>query len=553
MCGTPLPQRPISSPGAQSTLNLTRVPAEGPQTTSALSGQFSSVTPTALEEAPAKRVNVPNSREPDSPRTAAPQPSGTAATSNYFSQAEESESLDQFIAKFHYTPPADEDEVTMMGDKPVLDNTARYDQAAPASVAEEQPLVVDPPVESVGAFARPEAAVEQAPPVDTEVVDNEVMEPPPFARKGIRERVPERSGFLDLSEPATQDVASDRGSSIVGPSFLGLSDTPGDAAYVGDEVVAGRSHWRLWTAVIFIGLFAVLGLMEWRSEKAQSNNGPIGVMKMQIERLKGRKGAVITPPPSSEASDAVTPSSSVKPNSSGPEIQVVPPAKPQSTTPEPEPNAPAEKSANPGGASNTPATAPAQSQTAAKSGSASGPAATTAPNTQAEPKNPQPAGGTSAGNEATKSSPAATAPTAAVPAAKPVKPAPGAEELAKAGNASDAAAASAWLWKSVAKGNPEAPVRLANMYIKGDGVPQSCEQALVLLQSASAGQNAAARSRLGALYATGTCVQRNRVRAYEYMRKAVEANPNAAWARDFKQQLWEQMSPQERAQAQTNR
>jgi TPR repeat protein len=127
---------------------------------------------------------------------------------------------------------------------------------------------------------------------------------------------------------------------------------------------------------------------------------------------------------------------------------------------------------------------------------------------------------------------------------------PGAEELAKAANASDSAAASAWLWKAVAKGNPEAPVKLANMYIKGDGVPQSCDQAIVLLRSAAAKENAAARSRLGALYATGTCVPRNRVRAYQYMNQALEVNPNAVWARDFRQQLWTQMTPEERQQAQ---
>ena len=130
---------------------------------------------------------------------------------------------------------------------------------------------------------------------------------------------------------------------------------------------------------------------------------------------------------------------------------------------------------------------------------------------------------------------------------------PGADELAKANDASDAAAASAWLWKSVAKGNPEAPVRLANMYIKGDGVARSCEQAVVLLKSAAAKENAGARSRLGTLYATGTCVPRDRVRAYEYMSSALQANPNASGARDLREQLWAQMSPQERTQAEKYR
>jgi len=34
------------------------------------------------------------------------------------------------------------------------------------------------------------------------------------------------------------------------------------------------------------------------------------------------------------------------------------------------------------------------------------------------------------------------------------------------------------------------------------------------------------------------------------MSQALEANPNAVWARDFRQQLWGQMTAQERQQAQ---
>ncbi len=556
MCGTPLPQPPITTPGAHSTLSFTRVPVDGPHTTPASTAHFDAMAPTAVEEAPASGVSAPEIGQPVSPRTPPAQPSATAVTRNYFSQAEEAQSLDQFIAGFHYTPPADEDEVTMTGDKPVLDTTAQYDQAAPVSVAEEQipvvePLVnvVEPPVKAIDLSPEEPAIIEEA-----SSAEAAALEPPPFATKGVREPipdqpVPERSGFLDLSEPPMQEVPSHRGSSIVGPSFLGLSDTPGNAAYVSGDGAAGRSHWRLWTAVIIIAIFGVLGVVEWRSEKGQSDNGPIGIMRMQINRLKGKKGAVITPPPASDATEAAPPISTVKPNGSGPEIQVAPQPKPHSTTAAPDNSAPVAKPAAPGAASNSPATTPAQSSAAAPAGTPSASGATAQPNTKAGPIKPQ-----ATSTEPAKGSAASGVPSAETAPAKPqAKPAPGAEELAKAANASDAAAASAWLWKSVAKGNPEAPVKLANMYIKGDGVPQSCEQALVLLRSSAAEQNAAARSRLGSLYATGTCVQRNRVRAYEYMSQAVEANPNAAWARDFKKQLWEQMTPQERAQAQTNR
>ena len=83
------------------------------------------------------------------------------------------------------------------------------------------------------------------------------------------------------------------------------------------------------------------------------------------------------------------------------------------------------------------------------------------------------------------------------------RPLPGADEMAKAKNASDSAAEAAWLWKATAKGNPDAPVQLADMYVKGDGVPRSCEQAVVLLKTAAEKENARARNRLAAMYAYG--------------------------------------------------
>jgi len=130
------------------------------------------------------------------------------------------------------------------------------------------------------------------------------------------------------------------------------------------------------------------------------------------------------------------------------------------------------------------------------------------------------------------------------------KIAPGALELNKAKNASDTAAEAAWLWKATAKGNPDAPVRLADMYIKGDGVPRSCEQAVVLLKTAAIKDNARACNRLASLYATGTCVQRNHVQAYRWLSSALAADPKSQWAQQNRDLTWQQMTPEERAQAQ---
>ena len=119
--------------------------------------------------------------------------------------------------------------------------------------------------------------------------------------------------------------------------------------------------------------------------------------------------------------------------------------------------------------------------------------------------------------------------------------------------ASDPTAAVAWLWKATSRGNSEAPVLLADMYVKGKGVPRSCEQALVLLRSASLKENAFARNRLAALYANGTCVARDRVKAYQLMSSALVADPGSDWARQTREDLWQQMTPEERVQAQKYR
>ncbi|MGA9646396.1 MAG: hypothetical protein WBQ76_10780, partial [Candidatus Korobacteraceae bacterium] len=130
---------------------------------------------------------------------------------------------------------------------------------------------------------------------------------------------------------------------------------------------------------------------------------------------------------------------------------------------------------------------------------------------------------------------------------------PGADELAKANNASDSAAEAAWLWKATAKGNPTAPVRLAGMYVKGEGVPRSCEQALVLLKTAAEKENAVARNQLASMYGSGVCVPRNRVEAYRWASSALAANPNSDWAQQRRDQIWQQMTPEERALAEKYR
>jgi TPR repeat protein len=125
--------------------------------------------------------------------------------------------------------------------------------------------------------------------------------------------------------------------------------------------------------------------------------------------------------------------------------------------------------------------------------------------------------------------------------------------MAKANNASDAAASAAWLWKATAKGNPVAPVRLADMYVQGNEIPRSCEQALVLLQAAATKENAQARTRLAELYDQGVCVQRNLVKAYRWLSAALAVDPKSNGALQDRDLVLQQMTPEERAEIQPSR
>jgi hypothetical protein len=71
------------------------------------------------------------------------------------------------------------------------------------------------------------------------------------------------------------------------------------------------------------------------------------------------------------------------------------------------------------------------------------------------------------------------------------------------GTARDSGEAASWLWKAVAKKNLSATLLLSDLYLRGDGVPKSCDQARLLLDAAARKGNAAAAERLRNLPAFG--------------------------------------------------
>jgi TPR repeat protein len=83
-------------------------------------------------------------------------------------------------------------------------------------------------------------------------------------------------------------------------------------------------------------------------------------------------------------------------------------------------------------------------------------------------------------------------------------------------------------------------------YLYGRGVPQDCERAQRNLQIGARQSNARAQTLLGAMYATGHCVNRDLPTAYRWFAKALHGDPgNSRVQRDL-EVLWKQMTPEER-------
>lgn len=390
-------------------------------------------------------------------------------------------------------------------DRELKEFVANFRWTPPAETADELTMRSEVPVidkEAPAVFHHPSFDDDVAPPpeVGPHPTGQEFYEPNGTAP---------RPRFLDVGEKSDGRVAAG------GKSFLGLDNAPSQILL---EEVAGGSKRRGWlwgTILALVAIFGGLGYLEGRAQSTHAFRGPVEIVRDEYNNLREKLLSKVAP-----AADT--------PESSPPET-----AKPAEPKSQPETS-----------------TQPATTQPDV--------AQQTQPQTSAAETNSQAQDSPAAGGTQTVNTGAATdtvdttpgKPIEAPPSRPSSKPQPGQQELYKAMNASDFAAAAAWLWKSTSRGNPEAPVRLADMYIKGNGVAKSCEQALVLLRSAAIKENASARNRLAALYANGTCVTRDWVKAYQLMSSALAADPTSEWAKENRQQLWNQMTPEQRAEVQ---
>lgn len=214
--------------------------------------------------------------------------------------------------------------------------------------------------------------------------------------------------------------------------------------------------YRFYIGIVLALLIVGLSYMAWRSVQGSSHNLPAAA-----------------PPAAAPAPENSTPQASAPPSAQNPTPQNQEPAAP------------------------------------APSASSSTPTATEPP----EPRAPEVAAHAKTTSPA-KPQPATPKPEASAKAVSPEESPNadnGSEELAVArrflagsnGEGRDPGEAAKWLWKSIAKHNSDATVLLADLYLKGSGVPKNCDQARVLLYSAARRGTPGAGERLRNLQAFG--------------------------------------------------
>jgi len=92
-------------------------------------------------------------------------------------------------------------------------------------------------------------------------------------------------------------------------------------------------------------------------------------------------------------------------------------------------------------------------------------------------------------------------------------------------------------------------LKLAQKYIRGEGVRADCTTGMAYLREAMKRPNYAAASQMGALYATGTCVREDRVAAYRWFTSAMQMAPDNQYLGLERDKLYGQMTSAERHQA----
>ncbi len=343
---------------------------------------------------------------------------------------------------------------------------------------------------------------------------------------------PRKPAELPAEAPAAEDLSRfldftpahhDESGSLSGPSFLGLS---GAAESLVSEEESQARQWPRYVVAAVIAALVGLTAMHWTSVRgAAARYARLGTTYVEMLRVgKTGSSAQNSEPASAGPASPVSPAAPVSPISNDKAASDFALAQHPAQPVAPESPAP---SASPVPLNSTNLNLEGK----AGSGDSAGQTQAVGPG--------QPA--------ASRARPAASNPSDQ----QFSKPVAGQREYQQALGATNPEVARALLWRSTALGNPDAQVRLADMYIYGQGVPKNCDQGLILLRLAAQRANPQAQAKLGALYATGVCVSQDRVQAYRWLTLALKDGHPSEWTEQNRQMVWRQMSPEERSRAAT--
>jgi hypothetical protein len=306
---------------------------------------------------------------------------------------------------------------------------------------------------------------------------------------------------------------------VSGPSFLGLGDERSrDLDYLLEDEPP-RGHARLYLALLLLVVSA--GLLAWHWQR---DGYPWSGLVLKPTVSSAPVSSRPVPPPDSAAAAAPVVPVEPTPNPAPPEAQA---ATQGATSEAVQPSA--GEPAGGGSVANPSSAAKPGDQTSppsdlADSGETAKAAAPVSPQTS-EPETAEPAS-------------QGTRVTSAAPTPKPVNP-----TLVRPRSATSR--------PSPTVGPPadsfeDRLVADGERYLYGRGVPEDCARAQRNLQIGARQSNPRAQTLLGAMYATGHCVNRDLPTAYRWFAKALHGDPgNSRVQRDL-EVLWKQMTPEER-------
>jgi hypothetical protein len=317
--------------------------------------------------------------------------------------------------------------------------------------------------------------------------------------------------------PASPEVGRERiRVPVSGPSFLGLGDERSrDLDYLLEDEPP-RGHARLYLALLLLVASGALLAWHWQRDGYPWSS-------FLLKPTASAPAPVSSPPvPAPESAAAAAPVP-VEPTAN----PAPPEAQPASSDGAPPPPASGTASAGPDDPSAAAKPADQASQTiAAKATDEAAPTIDSSDSGEAAVKTPAAVSQPTSEPEAAALPQRETRTKNASPAPKSVSPKP-----------SPAAPADAFEDRLVADGEK---------YLYGRGVPEDCERAQRNLQIGARQSNARAQTLLGAMYATGHCVNRDLPTAYRWFAKALHGDPgNSRVQRDL-EVLWKQMTPEER-------